>query len=108
MDKLIDFSGVLYAVIEALQTEAAPERFSCILHYRVWLFVSRGGFSKCQGLRLGYRSLEIYPGGNNGESPYHVKLSYQQSLTIFSPLPIKFTDMRLHRAALSRVPYLGA
>jgi len=24
MDKLIDFSGVLYAVVEAIQTEAAP------------------------------------------------------------------------------------
>jgi hypothetical protein len=32
MDKLIDFSGVLYAVVEAIQTEAAPERF--VIPYR--------------------------------------------------------------------------
>ena len=32
MDELIDFSGVQYAVIEALQSEAAPERF--VVPYR--------------------------------------------------------------------------
>ena len=32
MDKLVDFSGVLYAVVEALRTEAAPERF--VIPYR--------------------------------------------------------------------------
>ena len=32
MDKLVDFSDVLYAVVEALQTEAAPERF--VIPYR--------------------------------------------------------------------------
>ncbi len=32
MDKLIDFSGELYAVVEAIQTEAAPERF--VITYR--------------------------------------------------------------------------
>jgi len=32
MDKLVDFSGVMYAVVEALRTEAAPERF--VIPYR--------------------------------------------------------------------------
>ena len=32
MDKVIDFSDVFYAVVEALQTEAAPERF--VIPYR--------------------------------------------------------------------------
>jgi len=32
MDKLVAFSGVMYAVVEALQAEAAPERF--VIPYR--------------------------------------------------------------------------
>jgi len=32
MDKLVDFPDVLYAVVEALQTEAAAERF--VIPYR--------------------------------------------------------------------------